>query len=50
MVLHSDILEESYRVARDFRDRAVGALAGLPANEARRTLEDIAEYVTERRS
>jgi len=50
MVLNSDILEESYRVARDFRDRALSALAGFPANDARRALEDIADYVLERRA
>lgn len=50
MVLNSDILEESYRVARDFRDRALMALRELPPNEARSSLEDIAEYVLERRA
>jgi octaprenyl-diphosphate synthase len=50
MVRDSDILEESYRVARDFRDRAVTALGGLPSGPARRSLEDIATYVLERRS
>jgi geranylgeranyl pyrophosphate synthase len=50
MVRSSDILDESYRVARDFRDRAIGALATLPRDDARSSLEDIAEYVLERRS
>ncbi len=50
MVLNSDILDESYRVARDFRDRALMALRELPPNEARSSLEDIAEYVLERRA
>ncbi len=50
MVLNSDILEESYRVARDFRDRALTALRTLNDNEARSSLEDIAEYVLERRA
>jgi geranylgeranyl pyrophosphate synthase len=50
MVRNSDILEESYRVARDFRDRAVKALAGLPAGPARSALEDIADHVIERAS
>jgi geranylgeranyl pyrophosphate synthase len=50
MVLESDILEESYGVARDFRDRAVAALAPLPACDARRALEEIATYVLERRA
>jgi octaprenyl-diphosphate synthase len=50
MVLDSDILDETYRVARDFRDRALRALTELPAGEARATLEDIAAYVLERRA
>jgi geranylgeranyl pyrophosphate synthase len=50
MVLNSDILEESYGVARDFRDRACAALSSLPAGDARRALEDIADYVLERRA
>ena len=50
MVRDSDILDESYRVATDFRDRAVAALGPLPDNETRTTLIDIANYVVERRS
>ena len=50
MVRSSDILDESYGVARDFRDRAIAALAGLPRDDARSSLGDIAEYVLERRS
>ncbi len=50
MVLNSEVLNESYAVARDFRDRALGALAELPRNDARATLEDIADYVLERRA
>jgi geranylgeranyl pyrophosphate synthase len=50
MVLNSDILNEAYDVARDFRERAVAELSGLPASEARIALEDIAAYVIERRS
>ena len=50
MVRNSDILEETYRVARDFRDRAVASLGALPSGPARRSLEDIATYVLERRS
>ena len=49
MVLNSDILNESYAVARDFRDRALVALRTLPDNAARAALEEIAEYVLERR-
>ena len=50
MVVNSDILDETYGVARDFRDKAIAALGTLPANDARATLEDIAAYVLERRS
>jgi geranylgeranyl pyrophosphate synthase len=50
MVRNSDILEESYRVARDFRDRALASLRELPAVPARASLEEIAEYVLERRT
>jgi geranylgeranyl pyrophosphate synthase len=48
MVRNSDILEESYRVARDFRDRALQSLSALPAGAGRSSLEDIAEYVLDR--
>jgi geranylgeranyl pyrophosphate synthase len=50
MVLNSDILNESYNVARDFRDRALTALRTLPDNPARAALEDIGEYVLDRRA
>ncbi len=50
MVLNSDILNESYAVARDFRDRALASLRTLPDRPARASLEDIAEYVLERRA
>jgi geranylgeranyl pyrophosphate synthase len=50
LVLDSDIVDESYRVARDFRDRALSALDAMPGGEARSALEDIAAYVLERRS
>jgi geranylgeranyl pyrophosphate synthase len=50
LVLDSDIVDESYRVARDFRDRALSALDAMPGSEARSALEDIAAYVLERRS
>jgi geranylgeranyl pyrophosphate synthase len=50
MVVHSDIIDEVYGVARDFRDRALKSLAELPHNDARASLEDIAEHVLERRS
>ncbi len=50
MVLNSDILDEVYQVARDFRDKAIASLAPLPATDARSSLEDIAGYVLERRA
>lgn len=50
MVLNSDVIPESYDVARDFHSRALAALAPLPAGAAKATLEDIADHVLERRS
>jgi octaprenyl-diphosphate synthase len=50
MVLNSDILNEAYNVARDFRDRALTSLRTLPVIDARSSLEDIADYVLERRA
>jgi geranylgeranyl pyrophosphate synthase len=50
MVLDSDILNETYDVARDFRDRALASLRTLPDTPARSSLEDIAEYVLDRRA
>lgn len=50
MVQNSDILEESYRVAKDFGTRAVAALDRLPDSPDRAALEDIAEHVLARRS
>lgn len=50
MVVNSDILGEVHNVARDFRDKAVAALDGFPHSEAKSSLEDIADYMLERRS
>jgi geranylgeranyl pyrophosphate synthase len=50
MVLNSGILDECYRVASDFRDRAHAALEALPAGAARESLAEIADYVLERRA
>lgn len=50
MIRESDILDESYRVATDFRDRALSAIEPLPASEVKDVLTDLAGYVTERRS
>jgi octaprenyl-diphosphate synthase len=50
MVRNSDILERSYDVARDFRTRAIDALAVLPQSDATEALADVAEWVMQRRS
>jgi geranylgeranyl pyrophosphate synthase len=50
MVRESDILDESMQVALDFRDRALEALRAVPSSEARFVLEDVAHWVTKRRS
>jgi geranylgeranyl pyrophosphate synthase len=50
MVRNSDILNETYAVAKDFRERALASLRPLPATEARASLEDIADHVLSRRS
>ncbi|OGO50133.1 MAG: hypothetical protein A2148_10875 [Chloroflexi bacterium RBG_16_68_14] len=49
MIQNSDILDESYAVARDFRDRAVAVLEPLPGTPERAALVDIADYVIRRR-
>jgi len=50
MVLNSDVLDDSYAVARDFRDRAVAALEQLPDSTDRAALIEIADYVLSRRT
>jgi geranylgeranyl pyrophosphate synthase len=50
MIRESDILDESYRVAYDFRDRALAALASLPDSEPRTALAGVADWVTNRNS
>ncbi|HXG42251.1 MAG TPA: polyprenyl synthetase family protein [Dehalococcoidia bacterium] len=50
MVRESDIPAESYAMASQFSRRAREALSPLPATEARRTLEELAQYILERRS
>ncbi|MBF6599250.1 MAG: polyprenyl synthetase family protein [Dehalococcoidia bacterium] len=50
MVRNSDILNESYAVARDFRERALASVRGLPADDARASLEAIADWTIERRT
>ena len=49
-VAASGVLDESYAVARDFRDRAVAALDPLPDNADRAALIEVAGYVLSRRS
>lgn len=50
MIRNSDILEQCYGVARDFRRHACTALDRLPATPARGALAALADYVLERRS
>ena len=50
MIRESDILDEAYAVALDFRDRALAALETLPESEPRDVLRELAHFVTERRS
>lgn len=49
-IRNSDILDESYAIARRFRDQAAEALDGLPATEARGALVDLLDYVLARSS
>lgn len=50
MVLDSDVLDQSYAAARNFRDQAVGSIETLPDTADRAALIDIADYVLSRRS
>jgi geranylgeranyl pyrophosphate synthase len=50
MIRESDILDASYAVAIDFRDRALSALDVLPASEPKDALTDVAHWVTQRRA
>ena len=50
MIVNSDIIPESYRIAHDFADRASSALEPLPAVAARAALAEITDYVLSRRS
>ena len=50
-LLHSSaIIEESFAIAAEFRDKAIRSLNGLPLTEPRRTLEELADYTLQRRS
>ena len=50
MVHESNIVEEAFDVALDFRNRALSAIENLPASEAKESLTDVAYWVTQRRS
>jgi geranylgeranyl pyrophosphate synthase len=50
VVLNSGIIDECYRVAADFRDRAQAALRELPMTAARESLAEIADYMLERQA
>jgi len=50
MIGDSNILDESYAVAHDFRERAVAALSPLPDGPDRSALIEIAQFVSARRS
>ena len=51
MVLDSDIIDDCYKVAWEYRDKACDQLAALPAlpdSIGRRALQDLAEFVVKR--
>jgi heptaprenyl diphosphate synthase/octaprenyl-diphosphate synthase len=50
MIRDLGIAEESYQMARDFCARANEAISVLPDGPDRRTLEELTEYILERRS
>ena len=53
MINESDIMDESFKVAYDFRDKALDALSAAGVSEevgARESLTDVAYWVTQRRS
>jgi geranylgeranyl pyrophosphate synthase len=50
VVRESGILEESYGIARGFRDRACGSISALPRGAPRDALEGLTDYVLERRT
>ncbi len=50
MIINSDIIPESYDVARDFHRRALASLEPLPDNAAKTALAEIADYVIERQA
>ena len=48
MVRNSTIVPDCFSISRDYCDEAIRSLETLPANESRRSLESLAEYVRER--
>jgi geranylgeranyl pyrophosphate synthase len=50
MIRESDILDESYGIAHDFRDRAIRSLNDFPDDGPSESLVDLAYFVTQRRS
>ena len=50
LIRESNILDEAYAVATDFRDRALRALEVIPASESKESLIDVAYWVTQRRA
>jgi geranylgeranyl pyrophosphate synthase len=50
LILESAVLDESFAVAVDFRDRALMSLEALPSGEVKQTLADLAYWVTQRRA
>ncbi|MDZ7727305.1 MAG: hypothetical protein U5Q44_03420 [Dehalococcoidia bacterium] len=48
MVQDTEVLEASMDIARDYVRRATEALETVPDGEARRSLQNIANYVLER--
>ena len=49
MIRNSTVIQDSYAVARRFRDEATNALHQLPDTRERRSLVDLGTYVVERR-
>ena len=49
-VRDSGVLDESYEIARQFRDDAEKALSPLPESESRASLVTVLDYVLERTS
>jgi geranylgeranyl pyrophosphate synthase len=50
MVRNSSVIDECYEIALQFSSRASTAIEKLPHNPAHECLNDLAAYVTERRS